>query len=81
MHNNDPLKRNLVLATCIHLGHINIKYSHDNRIKDLSTLYYGAPLVGQWLRICLPMQGYQFNSWSGRILHAKGHQKPMCHNY
>ena len=31
-----------------------------------------ASFLVQWLRICLPMQGHQFNPWSGKIPHATG---------
>ena len=43
-------------------------------------------LVEQWLRICLPVQGTQFEPRSGRIPHAAEQlspcsQEPTCCNY
>ena len=37
---------------------------------NLKYLSFGASLVAQWLRICLPMQGTQAESWSRKIPHA-----------
>ena len=37
----------------------------------------GAPLVVQWLRIRLPMQGHRFDSCSGKTPHAEG-QLSLC---
>ena len=42
-------------------------------IKNLPT---GAPLVVQWLRIRLPMQGHGFDPWSGKIPHATEQLSP-----
>ena len=36
----------------------------------------GASLVAQWLRIHLPMQGYRFKPWSGKIPHAAEQLSP-----
>ena len=36
-----------------------------------------SSLVVQWLRICLPMQGREFDPWSGKIPHASG-QLNLC---
>ena len=27
----------------------------------------GTSLVAQWIRICLPLQGHGFDTWSGKI--------------
>ena len=35
-------------------------------------------LVGQWLGICLPMQGYGFSPWSGKIPRATGELSPCA---
>ncbi|KAJ8782369.1 hypothetical protein J1605_010077 [Eschrichtius robustus] len=42
---------------------------------------YGASLVAQWLRICLPMQGtrVRFLVWEDPTCH--GATKPVCHNF
>ena len=42
---------------------------------------YGASLVAQWLRICLPMQGTRVRAlvWEGPTCH--GATKPVRHNY
>ena len=43
--------------------------------------WYGASLVAQWLRICLPMQGIWVRAlvWEDPTCH--GTTKPMHHNY
>ena len=33
-------------------------------------------LVVQWLRICLPMQGHEFNPWSGKIPYVRRQLSP-----
>ena len=38
---------------------------------------WGASLVAQWLRICLPMQGTRARHWSGKISHA-AEQLGLC---
>ena len=40
-----------------------------------------ASLVGQWVRICLPMQGTRFDSWSVKIPHATEQLKPVSPNF
>ena len=48
--------------------------------KILRTKFW-ASLVAQWLRIHLPMQGTQFEPWSGKIPRATEQLSPVCHNY
>ena len=38
----------------------------------------GLPLVMQWIRIHLPMQGHRFDPWSGRISHASEQLSPWA---
>ena len=54
----------------------------NNRLmKFLNILGYGAPLVVQWLRIYLPMQGTHVPSlvWEYPTCHRA--TKSACHNY
>ena len=46
----------------------SIKKKSDGNLKLKIT--ERASLVVQWLRICLAMQGHQFDPWSRKILHA-----------
>ena len=53
-----------------------IQYSH--KFKD-ETL--GAPLVAQWLRIRLPMQGTRVQALVWEDPTCRGATKPVHHNY
>ena len=37
------------------------------QMKHFSTVKRGSSLVVSWERIHLPMRGYRFNPWSGKI--------------
>ena len=50
------------------------RYSHRSN-------YTGFPLVVQWLRICLTMQGTQLDLWSGKIPFAMEQVSPCAINY
>ena len=50
------------------------RYSHRSN-------YTGLPLVVQWLRICLTMQGTQLDLWSGKIPFAMEQVSPCAINY
>ena len=54
-------------------------YSASNLL--LKTLRFGASLVAQWLRICLPMQGTRVRAliWEDPTCH--GANRPVSHNY
>ena len=45
---------------------------------SLKTHRSWTALVAQWLRICLPMQGTQVRSWSGKIPHAMDQLSPCA---
>ena len=42
---------------------------------------FGASLVVQWLRICLPMQGTRIRSLVHEDSKCRQATKPVCHNY
>ena len=42
---------------------------------------WGASLVAQWLRICLPMQGTRVQALVQEDPTCRGAAKPVCHNY
>ena len=42
-------------------------------VKGYIKINYGAPLMAQWLWICLQRRGHQMNPWSGKIPHAAEH--------
>ena len=46
-------------------------------VKGYIKINYGAPLMAQWLRICLQRRGHQMNPWSGKIPHA-AEQLGLC---
>ena len=52
-----------------------------NHPRGLRRSKLGAPLVVQWLRICLPMQGMQVQSPVWKDSTCGRATKPMCHNY
>ena len=45
------------------------------------TKSWGASLVAQWLRICLPMQGTQVRALVWEDLTCRGATRPVSHNY
>ena len=47
----------------------------------LSKVFWGASLVAQWLRICLPMQGTRVQSLVREDPTCCGATKPVRHNY
>ena len=42
---------------------------------------WGAPLVAQWLRICLPMQGTRVRALVWEDPTCRGATRPVSHNY
>ena len=42
---------------------------------------FGAPLVAQWLRICLPMQGTRVRALVWEDPACRGATRPVSHNY
>ena len=55
----------------------SLTYTHELFKKQS----FGASLVAQWLRICLPMQGTQVRAlvWEDPTCH--GATRPVSHNY
>ena len=47
----------------------------------LKMFCWGASLVAQWIRICLPMQETQVRALVREDPTCRGAAKPMCHNY
>ena len=60
------------------LSHHHPSLLNRNPVTSLAGLkcFCGASLVVQQLRICFPMQGHQFDPWSGKIPYAKGQLNP-----
>ena len=54
-----------------------------NEYKDklILIMYQGTPLVAQWLRIRLPMQGTRVQSLVREDPTCRGATKPVHHNY
>ena len=44
-------------------------------------MYFGASLVAQWLRICLPMQGTWVRARVWEDPTSRGATRPVSHNY
>ena len=44
-------------------------------------IYFGASLVAQWLRICLPMQGTRVRALVWEDPTCCGATRPVSHNY
>ena len=63
MHTTEGLS----LSLCQHL--LLNKWMKANRNVNKAHAF-GASLVAQWLRICLPCRGHGFEPWSGKIPHA-----------
>lgn len=57
-----------------------IGFLHRIKIKNriLKKWFPWTSQVGQWLRICLLIQGHRFEPWSGEILHAMGQLNPWA---
>ena len=47
----------------------------------LSRVIFGASLVAQWLRICLPMQGTRVRALVWEDPTCRGATRPVSHNY
>ena len=47
----------------------------------LQNLQFGASLVAQWLRVCLPMQGTRVRAVVWEDPTCRGATEPMSHNY
>ena len=59
---------------------LGIKTNHsDNSQKNI--LKWGASLVAQWLRVCLPMQGTRVQALVREDPTCRGAARPMSHNY
>ena len=52
-----------------------------NYIAFLKSTLFGASLVAQWLRICLPMQGTRVRALVWEDPTRRGAAEPVSHNY
>ena len=57
------------------------KIMKESQNATLKNVYWGASLVAQWLRVCLPMQGTRVRAlvWEDPTCH--GATGPVSHNY
>ena len=50
-------------------------------LRHCTKIYFGASLVAQWLRICLPMQGTRVRALVWEDPTCCGATGPVSHNY
>ena len=79
---------NFFYITHIHI-HLNISSMRTSilfchclfYITNLKNTVWGASLVAQWLRICLPMQGTRVQALVWEDPTCRGATRPVSHNY